>query len=147
MFKTPIRLVATGALLVGVPVWTATKIDPSQIMNALMFGGVAWAGLNMVMYIRDIANTPTIEAYDDEDLGEAYTTGYLNARDEVGSLARQREATIRKYYEDKLLSSVGDETKKIVNITNNDYSTVNNVNAVPQLGEDNNVIDTKLIKG
>jgi len=145
MFKTPIRLVTTGALLVGVPVWTATKIDPSQVLNALLYGGVAWMGLNMVMHIRDIANTPTANAYDDEDLGKAYATGYINARSDVGLLAKQREATIRKYYEDKL-SSVGDETKKIVNVTNNDYSTTNNINAVPQLSEDN-IIDTKLIKG
>ena len=144
MFKAPLRVASTGALLVGVPVWTATKIDPSQAMNALLYGGVAWMGLNMVMYIKDVLNTPTVNAYDDEDLGEAYTTGYLNARNDVGALAIQREATIRKYYEDKL-ASVGDETKQVINnITNNDYSTTTNVNAVPQL-EDNNIIDTKLI--
>lgn len=144
MIKTPIRLAWTGALLVGVPVYTATKVDPSQTMNALMMGGVAWAGLNMVMYIKDVLDTPLVEAYDEDDLSSAYTDGYLNSREDVGALARQREATIRKYYEDKL-SSVGNETKQVINnITNNDYSTTNNINAVPQI-EDNNIIDTKLI--
>ena len=146
MFKAPLRVASTGALLVGVPVYTATKFDPSQAMNALMLGSVAWMGLNMVTYIKDMINTPTVDAYEDSDLGEAYMDGYLNARGDVGALAREREATIRKYYEDKL-SSIGNETKKIVNnITNNDYSTTNNLTAVPQF-EDNNIIDTKLIKG
>ena len=144
MFKTPFRLVGTGALLLGVPVWTATKIDPSQTMNALMFGGIAWTGLNMVMYIRDVLNEPLVEAYDEDDLSNAYTDGYLNAREDVGALARHRERVIRDYYEDKL-SSVGNETKQVINnITNNDYSTTNNIKAVPHV-EDNNIIDTKLI--
>ena len=142
MFKTPFRVAWSGALLVGVPVWTATKVDPSQTMTAIMYGGVAWLGLNMVMYIREVLDTPVVSAYDEDDLANAFTDGYLNAREDVGLLARHREEVIRKYYEDKL-SSVGNETKKIVNITNNDYSTTNNIKAVPQI--EDNIVDTKLI--
>jgi len=145
MIKTPIRLAWTGALLVGVPVYTATKVDPSQTMNSLMLGGVAWLGLNMVAYIKDVLDTPLVEAYDEDDLSNAYTDGYLNAREDVGALARHRERVIRDYYEEKL-SSVGDSIKSVtVNNTHNNYSTTTNVNAVPQV--EDNIIDTKLIKG
>lgn len=144
MFETPFKLAWTGALLVGVPVYTATKIDPSQTLNAILYGSVAWGGLNLLSYIKTIANEPLVESFDEDDLSEAFTDGYLSARESVGMLSRQREKVIRDYYEDKL-SSVGDKTKQVINnITNNDYSTINNINAVPQI-EDNNVIDTKLI--
>ena len=143
MFKTPIRVVTTGALFVGVPVWTATKVDPSQTVNALLFGGATWLVVNTVMYIKDVLSTPEIDFYDEDDLMSHWTDGYLKARDEVGELARNREKTIRDYYESQP-SSVGNEIKNIT-VTNNDYSTVNNVNTAPQL--EDNIIDTQLLKG
>ncbi len=144
MLKAPLRVLSTGALLVGVPVWIATEVDPNQITNALLYGGSAWAVLNLVAHIKDVLNTPLVSTYDEDDISDAQRDGYLRGREDVGVLARQREEVIRRYYEDKL-SSVGDNTKQVINnITNNDYSTTNNITAVPKL-EDNNVIDTKLI--
>lgn len=144
MFKAPLRVLYTGALLVGVPVWIATEVDPSQTTNALLYGGSAWAVMNLVAHIKDVLSEPLVEAYDEDDLSNAFTNGYIRGRDDVGDLARKREATIRRYYEDKL-SSVGDSVKSVtINNTHNDYSTTTNVKAVPQI-EDNNIIDTKLI--
>ena len=144
MFKTPFRVAWSGALLVGVPVWIATEVAPSQVTNALLYGGSAWAVMNLVAHIKDVLSEPLVEAYDENDVSEAFVDGYIRGRDDTGDLARKREATIRKYYEDKL-SSVGDEVATTTNnITYNNYSTTTNVNAVPQL-EDNNIIDTKLI--
>ena len=143
MLKTPMRVITTGALFVGVPVYTATKVDPSQIMNALLLGGVTWLGVNTVMYIKDVLSEPLVEAFDKNDLTNHWTDGYLKARDEVGELARNREQIIRDYYENQL-SSTGNEIKNIT-VTTNDYSTVNNVNTTPQL--EDNIIDKQLLKG
>ena len=145
MLKAPLRVVASGTLLVGVPVALASEYEPSKTIDALVIGGLAWSGLNLVMYIRDLFTTTHQEANYDEDLAEAYMDGYVNAREDVGTLARDRERVIREFYEDKL-TSVGDNVKSVTNhIINNDYSTTNNVipQAVPQI--EDNIIDTKLI--
>ena len=146
MFKTPIRLLVTGVLFIGVPVYTATKFDPSQTLNALALGSAVWVTLNGILYIVDIFKEPLVAGYDEDDLQSYYIDGYIQARNDIGGLAKDRERVIREFYENKL-SSIGDEVKTDVtnNITYNDYSTTNNVNPTPLIEGD--IIDTKLIKG
>jgi len=149
MIKTPIRLIVSGALLVGVPVYLTATYTPTETINGLIYGGVSWSVFNLVAYISDIMSDNSEIADYSEEVSDAYTHGYISGREETGKIARKREKVIREFYDEKI-SSVASKAKEVRNVTNhvthNTYTTNNNINALPRLANDE-IIETQLIKG